>query len=66
MILSEWLKDRKVTRRDFAARIGVTPIMVTYYCSGKTWPDRDTMKKITAETDGIVTANDFVELQAAG
>lgn len=66
MILSDWLKQQKITRRDFAQRIGVTPIMVTYYCAGKTWPDRPVMQKIEAATDGAVTANDFVHMAAAG
>lgn len=65
MILADWLKQNGIRRRDFAARIRVTPGMIGDYCSGKSWPGRDVMKRIAAETGGDVTANDFVEMEAA-
>lgn len=60
MILSDWLKRNELTRRDFAKRIGVSPIMITEYCNGTAWPKRETMIAIARETNGEVTANDFM------
>lgn len=65
MKLKAWLEipnadgSRKL-RRDFADKIGVTPMMVTLYCEKAAWPGRDKMAAIARETDGAVTANDFV------
>lgn len=65
MILADWLKQQNIRRRDFAARIGVSPIMITEYCNGSAWPKRETMIAIARETDGAVTANDFVQAPEA-
>lgn len=60
MRLADWLKETKTRRYVFAERIGVTPQMITVYCDGSTWPPRDKMEAIARETDGKVTANDFM------
>lgn len=70
MKLADWFKIRNTdgSRRlkyDFADKIGRTPSMVTDYCAGKTWPDRETMEAIVRETAGAVTANDFLQNEAA-
>ncbi len=70
MKLADWFKQRnadgsKRLRYVFAERIGRTPSMVTDYCEGRTWPDRETMEAIVRATDGAVTANDFLQDQAA-
>lgn len=72
MKLSEWLDipnpDGSRKRRDkFAADIGVTPQMISAYCAKPitTWPSRTTMEAIVKETGGAVTANDFIDMQAA-
>lgn len=67
MKLSEWLdtpnSDGTRKRRDvFAARIHVTPQMISAYCSGNIWPSKPTMQLIMSETDGAVTPNDFIEM----
>jgi 3,4-dihydroxy 2-butanone 4-phosphate synthase / GTP cyclohydrolase II len=63
MKLAEWLKATKTRRNAFAERIGVQPSIITDYCENRIWPGRDKMEAIVRETDGKVTANDF--LQAA-
>lgn len=65
MKLSEWLDipkpDGTRKRRDeFAARIGVTPQMISAYCSDRMWPGRERMEAIVRETAGDVTPNDFI------
>lgn len=71
MKLAEWLAlpnpdGSRKRRYVFAERIGVTPIMVTAYCEGSTWPGRDKMEAIVRETNGAVTANDFIDMQRSG
>ena len=60
MILAEWLKAKDIRRRDFAARIGVTPSAITDYCERGVWPKKETMQAIVRETNGDVTPNDFL------
>lgn len=66
MKLSDWLDTpnsdgtRKL-RSAFADAINVTPQMISAYCSGKSWPTRETMERIVRETGGAVTANDFLQ-----
>lgn len=70
MKLVDWLKipnpdGTRKRRRVFAARIGVTPTMITEYCKdhGGMWPRKEIMQRIFDETGGDVTANDFIETQ---
>lgn len=70
MKLSDWFNQRNPdgSRRlkyRFAEKIGRTPSMVTDYCDGAAWPDRETMERIVRETGGQVTANDFLQGEAA-
>lgn len=70
MRLADWFKIRNAdgSRRlkyVFAEKIGRTPSMVTDYCDGNAWPDRETMEAIVRETGGEVTANDFLHTEAA-
>lgn len=65
MRLDQWLKERNIRKYIFARMIGVTPTMVTEYCEGRIWPGRDKMQAIARETHGDVTANDFVQIEAA-
>lgn len=67
MKLADWLNipnddGSRKRRRDFAARIGVTPSMVTAYCENRMWPGREKMEAIARETDGAVTPNDFITI----
>lgn len=64
MKLSVWFDLTKKEKRAFAAAIGVTPQMISAYCSGRIWPTKERMKLISEKTDGAVTANDFLEGEA--
>lgn len=69
MTLDQWLDtpnpdgSRKV-RGEFARQIGVTPQMISAYCKG-TWPGKERMQLIVTATGGAVTANDFLQGEAA-
>jgi 3,4-dihydroxy 2-butanone 4-phosphate synthase / GTP cyclohydrolase II len=61
MKLSDWLFRRRVSRVEFARRIGVTPGAVTQLCnSDSAWMSRGTAALIARETRGAVTPNDFL------
>ncbi len=61
MKLGDWLKRKRVTRADFARRIGVSPGAVTPICREHgPWLSRETAERIVAETQGAVTPNDFL------
>ena len=63
MKLGAWLARQRVSRADFARRIGVSPGAVTLICrEGQAWVSRQTAERIVAETRGAVTPNDFLEL----
>ena len=64
MKLSEWFERTGRKKGDFAAEIGVTPQMISAYCSGAIWPSKDRMREISRRTEGAVTADDFVWLDA--
>lgn len=69
MRLVDWLAlpnpdGSRKRRREFAARIGVTPTMVTEYAEGRIWPGRDKIEAIVRETGGVVSANDLLSDQA--
>ena len=73
MKLGDWLKGDetaapprpRVTYAEFANRIGSSVTLITAYVDGSVWPGRDKMKAIVRETDGQVTANDFLHVEAA-
>lgn len=70
MKLADWLTlpnpdGSRKRRRDFATRIGVTPSMITAYCEDRMWPGRERMEAIARETNGAVTANDFIDMPAS-
>jgi 3,4-dihydroxy 2-butanone 4-phosphate synthase / GTP cyclohydrolase II len=61
MKLGDWLKRNGVRRTDFARRIGVSPGAVTLICRERgAWLSRETAERIVAETQGVVTPNDFL------
>lgn len=67
MKLADWLNlpnpdGSRKRRRNFAIRIGVTPSMITAYCEDRMWPGRERMEAIVRETNGAVTANDFIDM----
>lgn len=69
MKLSDWLAIKnpdgsRKRKRDFAAKIGVSPTMVTEYAEGRMWPGRERLEAIIRETSGAVGPADFVSSEA--
>lgn len=65
MKLADWFKTEDGSKRSkaaFAKDIGVTPQMISAYCDDRMWPGRDRMAAIVRETEGAVTANDFIDM----
>jgi 3,4-dihydroxy 2-butanone 4-phosphate synthase/GTP cyclohydrolase II len=60
MKLAAWISAQNMTRTAFAARIGVSPSFITLLCNDDSWPGRRVAKAIFRETDGAVTAHDFM------
>lgn len=65
MNLADWLKQSGKQKQAFAEDIGVTPQMISAYLKGSIWPSKATMQAIARETEGAVTANDFLDAGAA-
>src|SRR6201989_3353899 len=61
MQLSDWLKQSKTTRTDFARAVQISPGRVTQICEGE-MPSLDLAERIAKATGGAVTPNDFVGL----
>ena len=38
--------------------------MITAYCEDRMWPGKERMEAIVRETNGAVTANDFIDMKA--
>ena len=65
MKLARWLNSLKVSRADFARRIGVSPGAVTLMCREEgAWVSRETAERVVIETHGAVTPNDFLGLKS--
>jgi 3,4-dihydroxy 2-butanone 4-phosphate synthase / GTP cyclohydrolase II len=61
MKLDAWLKLNRVTRADFARRIGVSKGAISQICNQENvWLSRDTAGQILRETQGAVTPIDFL------
>ena len=59
MKLEQYLEKYKISRGDFAKKIGVSTPTIYYYISGRI-PRQKTIEKIYQETKGKVTADDFM------
>jgi uncharacterized protein YjcR len=46
MQLSDWLSQNRIKRKDFAARIGVSPQTITGWCKGTFWIKHDQAKAV--------------------
>lgn len=60
MRLNDYLDHHGIKRREFAARIGVSPQTITGWCDGTFWPGHDNALKVMQETGGAVTPTDFL------
>jgi DNA-binding transcriptional regulator YdaS (Cro superfamily) len=65
MKLTDFLASEKMTRADFACRIGVHPVTVSKWCSGAMRPGWAAIERIQAVTEGRVTAQDFMAAPTA-
>ncbi|WP_028880691.1 helix-turn-helix domain-containing protein [Terasakiella pusilla] len=61
MLLKAYLKKKKITMLEFAARIDVNVSTVSRICRGVVVPSRSTMQRIFDETDGKVQPSDLVQ-----
>jgi 3,4-dihydroxy 2-butanone 4-phosphate synthase / GTP cyclohydrolase II len=65
MKLDHWLRQNKVSRSDFAQRIGMSAASITALCNDDTaWISRESAERITQATSAAVTPNDFLGLSA--
>lgn len=62
MKLAEYLDSKSIKRGEFAVSIGVTAGWITSLCDGSGWPSREVAERISAVTEGEVTANDFLRV----
>lgn len=65
MSLDEYLKGAKLTRKEFASRIGVKPVSVYRYIVGERFPKPQVLAAIERETGGAVKASSFYEAAGA-
>ena len=60
MTLHDYLVLTKTTEVAFAKAVGISQPHVWRLRRGKHWPSRDLMGRIFKETNGAVTADDFL------
>ena len=60
MTLAEYLRERAMTREQFAEKVGAHPVTVSKWISGTMFPRREKLARIAALTGGAVTASDFM------
>jgi 3,4-dihydroxy 2-butanone 4-phosphate synthase/GTP cyclohydrolase II len=62
MKLETWLQQNKVSRTDFARRVGLSKGAISQICNqDSAWVSRETALHILRETAGAVTPNDFLD-----
>ena len=64
MTLTDYLNRERIPMAAFAERIGVSRQSLHRYTAGQRRPDWDVLSRIVRETNGEVTANDFIQLPA--
>lgn len=64
MKLQSYLASHGYPATEFGRRLGVSKASVSRYASGERIPSPSVMRRIVAETEGAVTANDFYDLPA--
>lgn len=61
MKLALYLKLTDQKPQSFAGKIGVDPVSVYRYCTGERRPHWSVMQRIREQTEGNVTADDFLD-----
>lgn len=64
MKLADWLKRTRTPQYKFAERLGVSPGIVSHWCNGTAWPEKDRIEAIVRETNGEVSPNDLLSEEA--
>lgn len=64
MKLDDYLTAHGISGADFARSIGVNPATVFRIRTGRVFPHRSTMAAIIEATEGKVTANDLISIDA--
>lgn len=64
MMLAHWRHAAGKTQADVAAALGVVPLLVSQWETGRRRPNAGNMARIFEMTDGAVSANDFYDLMA--
>lgn len=60
MNLKDWRKQNGLSMERAAEILDLSQSTISRIEAGKQWPDKATVLKIVELTDGLVTANDFV------
>lgn len=66
MKLADYLTQNSIKRSEFAARIGVSPQTITGWCEGTFGISTKRAKAVFDETKGLVTPNDFLDVEEVG
>jgi transcriptional regulator with XRE-family HTH domain len=59
MTLDEYLKQSGLSQAAFGARVGLPQATISRYVSGTRFPDKETVRRIEAATDGAVMPADW-------
>ena len=59
MRLKEYLKFNKISNKEFANTLGISPVSLSRYINGERIPEKDIFLKIFQKTNGFVSPNDF-------
>ena len=62
--LRTWRRGNGLTIEQMASRLGVSVGSLSRIERNEQWPDRDFFERMTAETEGAVTPNDFCAVPA--
>lgn len=60
MTLQEYLTEKNLRPSTFAVTASLAPSIVIRILNGERAPSLETMRKIMAATDGLVTPNDYL------
>jgi transcriptional regulator with XRE-family HTH domain len=59
MTLAEFFETSTITKADFAAKLGVSPVTITRYLNDTRFPDKETILRIDSLTGGRVRPADW-------
>ncbi len=59
MKLRDFLRFKRISQKDFAKHLGISPVSLARYIGEKRFPEKKILNKIYKFSDGFVSANDF-------